>query len=498
MHFKQGFYDDEHDGIRPFRWMSRSACLALGPHDPDDWLILSVGYPGGAPVVLNLAGSAASTVQLATGWQTFALRLSELAPHDGSITLQCGYQHPAPGDSRELSLMIGDPKLGQPDDYTRNFTAVCQALGRAEIVDAYPVTATFEASSICNLRCTMCITACDLGVFEPDRADGLSSIESVCRELLPYTSKVQWHASGEVFTSNEIWRALKMIGEYPHPHKRLVEIFTNGQLLNAQRRRALLDSPVTNVVFSVDAATAETYKRLRGSDFSRLIRNIGALVAEDKEASLNISLLMVTMRENIHELPQFIRLARQLGVRNVIYTPLFPFGISMPSKQGPDGFLFYYRQQLLMHYPRLAREMIAQAEQAAAECGIYITETPCVEKDYDQFTRADLPYPLPAEQFDRVLEESFGGESLVESLPASRERYRSCPFPWVNAHITSDGLFSPCHYIMYSGGLEPLNGRSFQEVWNGAQMQSIRRAIMDGEIHPKCKEAMCQFVTRVI
>jgi|GEM_PF-6742605 len=478
--------------------MSKSASLSLGDYDPDDWLIFSLGYPGGAPVRLVIAGSTEENVNLLTGWQTLAFQLKSLRPRDGMITLQSDYEHPAPGDSRNLCLMIGNPVLGEPDAYIRNFTTICKALSRETVVDAYPVNTTYETSSLCNMRCIMCITKSDLGVFLPGRASGLKQIEPVCRELLPYTSKVQWHATGEMFTTDEIWRALKLTEEYRPPHNRLVEILTNGQLLDAGKRRALIDSPVTNVIFSVDAATPETYARLRGGDFVCLTDNIRALSKEDTDHSLTLSMFMVIMRENIHELPAFVRFARDLGVSNVIYSPLFPMGTTMPIQVGSDGFTFYYKQQLLMYYPRLAKAMIREAEQAAAECGVYITETPCVVKDYEQFTREDLEYPLSPEDFDLVCDTKAGKPDLIDSLPTDRERYSACPFPWTNAFVTADGMFSPCHYIMYSGGLESLEGKSFQDVWNSPIMQDIRKGIKTGEVHPKCRQAMCQFVTRII
>ncbi len=447
---------------------------------------------------LIVSGRESASVNLLTGWQTLAFSLSELAPQDGTITLQSCYEHPAPGDTRSLSLMIGDPSFGEPDAYTRNFTNVCKALTSETIVDAYPVTTTFEISSLCNMQCTMCIVSSDLGVFSPGRATGLRHIDHVCKELLPYTSKVQWHATGEVFTTDDLWKALNLVSMHEHPDQRLVEIFTNGQLLDADKRRALLDSPVTNVVFSVDAATPETYARLRGGDFGRLIENIRSLAKEDTDRSLNLSMFIVTMRENIHELPAFIRLARDLGVPNVIYSPLFPLGVNMPIQKGTDGFLFYYKQQLLMYYPLLARTMIEAAEQVAAECSIHLTETPCVIKDYSQFTQKDLEYPLSPKAFDLAQQVDTGEASLVDLLPADRELYRSCLFPWINAHITSDGMFSPCHYIMYSGGLESMEGKSFMEVWNSSDMQAIRQAIKKGEVHTKCRQAMCQLVTKII
>ena len=53
-----------------------------------------------------------------------------------------------------------------------------------------------------------------------------------------------------------------------------VHLTTNGQLLNETRATALLKAGLTSIDISIDAATPETYAKIRGSDFNRVESNV--------------------------------------------------------------------------------------------------------------------------------------------------------------------------------------------------------------------------------
>ena len=53
-----------------------------------------------------------------------------------------------------------------------------------------------------------------------------------------------------------------------------VHLTTNGQLLDENRTTALLKAGLTSIDISIDAATAETYLKVRGADFNRVESNV--------------------------------------------------------------------------------------------------------------------------------------------------------------------------------------------------------------------------------
>jgi MoaA/NifB/PqqE/SkfB family radical SAM enzyme len=77
----------------------------------------------------------------------------------------------------------------------------------------------------------------------------------------------------------------------------------------------LIDSPLHNINVSLDAATPDTYRKIRGADFNAVLNNIRNFVHIRDQLGSKAPLLylnMTLMRANIEELPLFIELVSQL------------------------------------------------------------------------------------------------------------------------------------------------------------------------------------------
>src|SRR5919108_620325 len=86
--------------------------------------------------------------------------------------------------------------------------------------------------------------------------------------------------------------------------------------LTAKRALGLIESGLDEYRVSVDAATRQTYRRLRGVDqFDRVVANVRRLVELARERSGSaprVSLWFTAARVNLHELPAFVGLAAEL------------------------------------------------------------------------------------------------------------------------------------------------------------------------------------------
>lgn len=103
---------------------------------------------------------------------------------------------------------------------------------------------------------------------------------------------------------------------------------TNGMRLSPSMSAALLNAGLDWISFSVDAATAQVYGRIRqGASFEMVTGNIAAL--RDLKAARGtpyprMMMVFVMMGgsqaavENYHQLPQYLELAHSLGVEQVI------------------------------------------------------------------------------------------------------------------------------------------------------------------------------------
>ena len=501
--YRKGFYEEENDRIRSFRWMQNKADFVVNNWKKDDWVSFEVGYTGTMPVDFAIKGDKEINVKLMNGWQQLGFSLEEVFNSaDGrQLELLCLYENAIKNkdEKRDLCLMIGKIMLGKPSSYVKNSAEIAKSLFRDTKLKALPTFLDYETVAKCNMKCAMC--ACDesLNKFQNTRESGMGKTWSLYEHLLPYTSKLELHTSGEVLMGQDFWKALELSEKFKQEHSLEVEIFSNGLLLTPAKIKEVLESTLTDITISVDAATEKTYKRIRGGDFNKLLENIKNLVTENKNHhnKLRITMGYVLMRENIEELPDFVRLAASLGVETISFWPLFSTGIDMPKKDR-EGFTFYYKQQMLLYYPHLTMEKVNEAKETAEKLNVRIGVSPHFATEYSEFKHADLPYPLAPEIFDKhvLANKAVAGYENVELAEQVSETYKGCYLPWNTAYITTEGEFSPCVMLTLQGGIGSVSRMNFEEVWNGEIMQSLRQHIIDGKIHPLCKKAQCVFANK--
>lgn len=104
-----------------------------------------------------------------------------------------------------------------------------------------------------------------------------------------------------------------------------VYLISNGERLTDDQIALLLASPTNAINFSLNAATAETHRRvMRLKGWDAVIRNISRFVRwrGDADAPL-LSVSLVVTRDNAHEVQQFLHLAEwQLKVDRILIRPL--------------------------------------------------------------------------------------------------------------------------------------------------------------------------------
>jgi MoaA/NifB/PqqE/SkfB family radical SAM enzyme len=96
------------------------------------------------------------------------------------------------------------------------------------------------------------------------------------------------------------------------PRRTARMVVTNGSLLDADRVRSLCEAGVTRVEVSIDAATEETYRKVRpGLSFQDVVQNTRRMVAMAPRGTVVARFLRV--RENAHEEREFARRWRAHG-----------------------------------------------------------------------------------------------------------------------------------------------------------------------------------------
>lgn len=171
-----------------------------------------------------------------------------------------------------------------------------------------------EPTTRCNLSCVMC-------PWKGSHPRGRDMDMDLFRRLSEYfvhTDEVDFTGSGEPLMNEnlaEMVRCCKASGCR-------VGFSTNGVLLTPDRMNGLLDAGLDWVAFSIDAATEETYGKIRvGACLTQVRENLEhmkSLKRSRKSDRPSLMIFFVMMQENYFELPLLIDMAVELGADFVV------------------------------------------------------------------------------------------------------------------------------------------------------------------------------------
>jgi MoaA/NifB/PqqE/SkfB family radical SAM enzyme len=367
----------------------------------------------------------------------------------------------------------------------KEFTAVQDEYGRRDsIVPYFPKDLTIETTTDCNLNCVMCWRHSG-GILDRKHLP-----TEQLEQLVPYLRQAQFiqlHGCGEPLLSPAFWRALELIGTDSKETK-CVSINTNGLLLNKDNIERLINSPLENINVSLDAATPNTYRRIRGADFNVLLNNIRNFVRMRDQAGAKLPLLylnMTLMRANLEELPQFIRLVSQLKGDRAYFWLMHdsPDHVSSAWRIERDGWTFDYKEQLPSRCPALTNRMVRLALDLASELGVSVeagTKTRLWLPEESQNSQGEDTPVTGADRSKLVVPDS---EECLEDM--------DCDSPWRWLVIPIDGQVRACCHMQKPIG--DLHRETIEEIWNGKMMQEVRIAIRERSLHPVCKGAVCKY-----
>lgn len=295
-----------------------------------------------------------------------------------------------------------------------------------------------------------------------------------------------------------------------------LELATNGQILTDRNIDRLLRRPI-DLYISLDAATPETYAKLRNDTLDKILGNLRRLLKArtGHGAYPRVNLVFMPMRVNLHELELFALLCAELGVDRLVLRPL-NWSDSSDLDWERAGHHFVYSEELLPF-----DELIRASGRAAAVCqrlGVMLSDQldfgdatrDTFERLWDEGWAAGMKWEIPGESEERggstpapgiealplpaptdrtETPDEKTGDSLAaspepdedEPVSLGNERLPFCTEPWKGFYILRRGVL-PCCY----GGspLAPVD--QYRETWNSSKMRSIRKALAAGRFHRYC------------
>lgn len=164
----------------------------------------------------------------------------------------------------------------------------------------------FDVTSACNLQCPFCFSSAHNNINQHQLT--LKDIERIATRLKSIDASAIIVTGGEPLVRKDIVELLELIHSFKFNE---IGLTTNGTLLNNELAMQIVPY-LSWVIVSVDGGTPEIHDFFRGKgNFTRTLRGINCL---KKAGMKNITIRMVACRQNLDDVPEFINLAKELGV----------------------------------------------------------------------------------------------------------------------------------------------------------------------------------------
>ena len=335
-------------------------------------------------------------------------------------------------------------------DPRRYFEAVDEQ--RDAHADNPPVCLYLEVTNRCNLLCETCPRTFE--DLEPP-ADMSWKLFTRIVDQVPGLARAVLHGVGEpmmVRALPDMIRYLKERGVY-------VLFNTNGTLLRPSKFQELIDTGLDELRVSLDAADAATYKQIRGRDFfARIVRDVRRFVTFQQERGAEtprVSLWLTGLKQTIGQLPEFVRLAAEMGVREV-YLQRLVYDDAGFGMARADSSLFERTQ-------REEQGAIAAAQELGRELGVRLDASGATEPGVS-LTRQqdDKPWSL-------------------------------CRRPWSLMYFTAHGRALPCCIAPFSARgydsytLGDATQETLREIWNGPAYREFRTRLLSDTPPKPCQ-----------
>ncbi|MBI3002747.1 MAG: SPASM domain-containing protein [candidate division NC10 bacterium] len=309
---------------------------------------------------------------------------------------------------------------------------------RPSVAAGLPRTLYLETTNRCDSKCQTCIRT--FLTLEPPKDLTLGELKGIVDQF-PALDRVVLHGIGEPLLNRELFPMIAYL-----KGRGAVVLFNSDAIsLTPKRAIRLIESGLDEFRVSLDAASRELYARVRGVDrFDRVVENVRSLMTLQQRmerVSPRVSLWCTAMKVNLHELPDLVRLAAAVSVREVYVQRLVFTGHGLAVQDQSLHRALQERQEALL----------AEAVGIARTLGIALKAS-------------GLTTP----------QESLRGTEL------GRRPWSGCQRPWTVSYVTANGNVLPCCIAPFSAKnyRGAVLGNAFEQefagVWNGERYQQFR------------------------
>lgn len=369
--------------------------------------------------------------------------------------IRLGFSHHQMPPLTVEEMNLGNEHLYHHFSTEENWRGVItQDRTHAEICEFLPERLQLELTKACNFQCPHCGTH---GTNElhrkfnriPPMTEGM--IDMVAEQTFPFVRRVALVGEGEPFFAPK--HLLCRLIDHMEKTSTALQASTNGAALSDDLIDLIL--PVlNNMSFSLDAATEDTFLKVRGSSrFEEVIQTTKRLIQRRDEVPAHhrfkVNLVFTLMKSNASELLDFLWMAANLKADFVTVRLLL---VHFPE----------FRDEQLFDQPDKVNPILEQAAAEADTLGLSVF----------------LPNPIQSELPDAAHEQKKEDHLVPDRIP--------CSFLWRALHVCTNGDVYPCSGLS-APKLGNLNEESLMDLWNGPLIRAMRRQLETNHPHPACE-----------
>lgn len=221
-------------------------------------------------------------------------------------------------------------------------------LSRRPFQPGLPAAVALEPTTSCNLRCPECPS----GLRSFTRPTGMlqqADFRRIIDDIAPHTFYLTFYFQGEPYLNRSF---LDMVA-YANEKGLYTATSTNGHYLTEEMARRTVESGLCRLIISLDGTTQDVYQQYRvGGSLDKVLEGARRVVRWKEKLRAptpHIIFQFLVVRPNEHQVPDILRLAREIGVDEVKFKtaqvydyenghPLIPANPRYTRyRQRPDG-----------------------------------------------------------------------------------------------------------------------------------------------------------------
>jgi radical SAM protein with 4Fe4S-binding SPASM domain len=339
-------------------------------------------------------------------------------------------------------------KFGQKfSDYRKEYFKILDNKNNNyDYVPDYPLNVLVEVVNKCNLECIMCLSSHRKGDTKVISNETISKLLTEFKENnLP---ALMFGAGDEPLMFSDIdqmWKEANLSGIMD------IFIFTNGTLLNEDMCNKILEHEVSRVYISLDAATEETYQKIRLTN-----KKI------DEEVTGNEKLKIINEEQNrLQSIENNIKKLIEMRNSRKLQLPQIRVSYTVQYRNKHEIDMFKEKWENVVDFIEFQETQNIQFDKLAS-----LSET-------DRWKRRP---------------------------PMYKKNYKKdCKAPFHSATVWADGSVIPC--CTFQGKnltLGNINGvpelgipaQSLKELWNGEKINELREQFKTGELNIVCQSCL--------